>query len=75
MENKVIKDKILFEALCSKTGVSGFEADVCECFTDYLKDSVDVQFSDVMGNAYSIIEGNGDGEKIMIEAHADVPLS
>lgn len=71
MENKVIKDKILFEALCSKTGVSGFEADVCECFTDYLKDSVDVQFSDVMGNAYSIIEGNGDGEKIMIEAHAD----
>ena len=51
MENKVIKDKILFEALCSKAGVSGFEADVCECFSDYLKDSVDVQFSDVMGNA------------------------
>lgn len=57
--------------LCQTAGVSGFEKEVCTCFIDKIKDEVDKYYTDIMGNAFGIINGTEGGSKIMIEAHAD----
>lgn len=69
--NKTSIDKKLLDSLSRSLGVSGFEQEVCSWYLENVTDSVDKCFFDVMGNAYGIISGSGNGKNIMIEAHAD----
>lgn len=66
-----ISDRELLDSISVTTGVSGFEKDVCSWYLDRVSRVTDRSFSDVMGNAYGVIEGAAGGIKIMIEAHAD----
>lgn len=64
-------DKTLLNSLSQAIGVSGFEKEVCSWYLNNISKHVDRCNSDVMGNAYGIINGTDEGNRIMIEAHAD----
>lgn len=69
--DKTSIDERLLDSLSQSLGVSGFEQEVCSWYIENVTDSVDKCFFDVMGNAYGIISGSGNGKNIMVEAHAD----
>ncbi len=52
-------------------GVSGFEDDVREYIKEKIKEKVDELFVDRMGNLLALKKGNGEGKKILLDAHMD----
>lgn len=64
-------DNNYLNELFNTIGVSGFESEVCHSFIDYLKNDVDCVSVDTMGNAITKLNGLGEGESVLIEAHAD----
>lgn len=71
LQDKIFNDISLLNSLCQASGVSGFEKEVCECYLNQIEKNVNKQYTDVMGNAYGVLSGSGNGKKIMVEAHAD----
>lgn len=57
--------------LTSLDGVSGDEAAVRDYIISLIKDYVDDYYVDNMGNLITYKKGNGDGPKVMLDAHMD----
>lgn len=65
-------DTTYLNKLLNTIGVSGFESEVCQLYTDYVKEDVDSISVDTMGNAIAKSKGTDpSAPTIMIEAHAD----
>lgn len=57
--------------LASLDGVSGDEAAVRDYIISLVKDHVDDYYIDNLGNLITYKKGNGDGPKVMLDAHMD----
>ena len=64
-------DTTYLNELFNTIGVSGFESEVCQSFVNYVKNDVDSVRFDTMGNAITLMKGNGTEPSVMLEAHAD----
>ena len=63
-------NEFLMSLLATPT-VSGFETAGCKLYENYLKKHVDECSSDILGNAYAILNTSKELPKVMIEAHID----
>lgn len=69
--NNLQLDYEYLESLLQTVGVSGYESQVCKSYLSYVSAYVNECDIDVMGNGIAIIQGESNGKKILIEAHAD----
>ncbi len=63
--------KDLISQLINAFGPSGFENEVRELVSEWVRPHADELWDDAMGNLYALKKGDGSGRRIMLAAHMD----